>query len=84
MNADLKECLEKRKLVRFPLAKKLVGREIEQAKEDLTDSKDSLKVKKYKWATIQAYYSMFHTARGLIYQKGYREKNETSLFLIAD
>ena len=79
MNVDLKECLEKRKLVRFPLAKKLVEREINQAKSDLADSKDSLEVKKYKWATIQAYYSMFHTARSLIYRKGYREKTHYAL-----
>ena len=81
MNAEFKECLEKRKLVRFPLSKKLVEREIEQAETDLADSKDSLKVKKYKWATIQAYYCMFHAARSLIYRKGYREKSHYALMV---
>ena len=81
MNIEFRECLEKRKLVRFPLAKRLAGREINQAEDDLIDSKDSLKVKKYKWATIQAYYSMFHAARSLIYRKGYREKSHYALMV---
>ena len=81
MNIEFKECLEKRKLVRFPLSKRLAGREINQAEDDLIDSKDSLKVKKYKWATIQAYYSMFHAARSIIYRKGYREKSHYALMV---
>jgi len=81
MNAEFKECLEKRKLVRFSLAKRLVKTETEQAKNDLVDAKDSLKAKKYKWATIQAYYSMFHASRSLIYRKGYREKSHYALMI---
>jgi uncharacterized protein (UPF0332 family) len=81
MNVEFKECLEKKKLVRFSLAKRLVKTETEQAKNDLVDAKDSLKAKKYKWATIQAYYSMFHAGRSLIYRKGYREKSHYALMI---
>ena len=35
----------------------------------------------YKWATIQAYYSMFHSARSLIYSKGYRERSHYCLII---
>lgn len=34
---------------------------------------------KFKWATIQAYYSMFHAARALLYSAGYREKSHPAL-----
>ncbi|MFH1352030.1 MAG: HEPN domain-containing protein [bacterium] len=40
-----------------------------------------LKNKKYKYATITAYYSMFHIARALIYSKGYREKSHYYLLV---
>jgi len=40
-----------------------------------------MKRKNYKWATIQAYYSMFHTARTLIYSKGYRERSHYCLIV---
>ena len=33
----------------------------------------------YKWATIQAYYSMFHSARALLYSRGFREKSHRAL-----
>lgn len=32
-----------------------------------------------KWSTIQAYYSMFHSARALLFAKGYREKSHACL-----
>jgi len=32
-----------------------------------------------KWATIQGYYSMFHSARALIFSKGYRERSHYCL-----
>lgn len=36
---------------------------------------------KYKYATITGYYSMFHSARALIYSKGYREKSHYYLLV---
>ncbi|MBI5966292.1 MAG: HEPN domain-containing protein, partial [Deltaproteobacteria bacterium] len=44
-------------------------------------SKESFERGNYKWATIQAYYSMFHTARGLIYAQKYREKSHYCLVI---
>ncbi len=34
---------------------------------------------RHKWATIQAYYAMFHAARALIFSRGYREKSHYCL-----
>ncbi len=57
----------------------MVVKEIEAAKSDLAEARDSLAGKKLKWATIQSYYSMFHSARALLYSKGYREKSHYAL-----
>ena len=67
---DFEDCLKRQKLVKFAPAKKLTTREIESAKEDLENARDSLKQGKDKWATIQAYYAMFHTARGAFIFRG--------------
>ncbi len=37
-----------------------------------------------KWATIQAYYSMFHAARALLLADGYREKSHRALLTAID
>lgn len=49
------------------------------AEEDLRVSLKSLSEGNYKWSIIQSYYSMFHSARALIYSKGYREKSHFCL-----
>ncbi|MCL2859877.1 MAG: HEPN domain-containing protein [Oscillospiraceae bacterium] len=46
---------------------------------DLESAKVSFEEKNYKWATVQAYYAIFHAVRALIYKSGYREKSHIAL-----
>ena len=80
-NKDFEDCLKRNKLVKFAAAKKLVRRELETAGQDLKTAQESLESRNDKWATIQAYYAMFHTARALLYSEGYREKSHYCLMV---
>lgn len=78
-NSEFKKCLERDKIVKLEKSETLVAKELELAESDLSFSKDSLLSDNYKWSTIQSYYSMFHTARALLYVQGYREKSHFCL-----
>lgn len=80
-NKDFEDCLERQKLVKFAAAKKLAQRELKTAEEDLKTAQKSLKSGNEKWAIIQAYYAMFHTARALLYSQSYREKSHYCLIV---
>ena len=73
------ECLKKGKVKLFPSAVDLCEKELQVAKEDLEVATNGLSDQRWKWCTIQAYYSMFHTARALLHGEGYREKSHYSL-----
>jgi len=79
MNEAFNECLKNRKIILFPRAKGLVKKELATAKYDLDEAKDRLKNTRYKYATINAYYSIFHAARALLYSRGYRERSHHCL-----
>jgi len=79
MSSELRQLIRERKLVRIVPNRKMILKEIEGALTDLQDAKDSFKHKKFKWATIQGYYSMFHSARALLYHKGFREKSHYAI-----
>ena len=81
MKAEFGECLEKGKIRQFSSGKSLVGKELETAANDLLSSQKSFLEQNYKWSTIQAYYSMFHSARALLYAKGYRERSHHCLIV---
>jgi len=66
-------------LVRIERDPALVEKEIAEAENDLERSRCSLEDGDAKWATIQAYYSMFHAAKALVYLAGYREKSHQCL-----
>jgi len=81
VNIEFRKGLEKKRIVHFPKAKNLVKKEIKSASDDLHEAIDRFKNKKFKYATITAYYSMFHTARAFIYSRGYREKSHYYLLV---
>lgn len=76
---EFQKCLENKKIRSFPKGKTLVSKELEIATEDWKAAKESLTKKNYKWSTIQSYYSMFHAARALLYNQGYRERSHYCL-----
>lgn len=79
MSREFKKCLERGKIKKFSPGIKLAGKELRLAGEDLKIAKESLGAKRYKWSIVQSYYSMFHSARALLYSKNYREKSHFCL-----
>jgi len=71
--------LMERKIQRFRASRETILKELEGAGYDLDTGRRSLDQGDYKWSTVQAYYSMFHSARALLYSKGYREKSHSAL-----
>ncbi len=59
----------------------MILKEIDAARMDLLDAEESLRSKKFKWATIQGYYSIFHSARALLYSRGFREKSHYAILV---
>lgn len=76
---NIQESIEKKRIVPFSDGLKLISKEIRTAKEDLQDAKDVLNLKKFKLATVRAYYAIFHASRALLYKKRYREKSHIQL-----
>ena len=84
MKREFKKALEKRRIVLFKEGKELVSRELDAAKDDLCEARDRLSKGRFKYATITAYYSMFHAARALLYHEGYREKSHYYLLVAVE
>ena len=81
MNPEFKDCLKKQRLKEFTRGKALVYKELKTSEEDLKTAKESFDNENYKWTTIQCYYSMFHSARALIYSKNYKERSHYCLIV---
>ena len=79
LSPEIWRLLEERKLTRFQASEEMVIKEVEGARYDVERAKKSLAEGDHKWATIQAYYSMFHLARALLFRAGYRERSQRAL-----
>ncbi len=79
MDERFDRCIREGKLVKEGLQPDLVKKELEAAEADLESAGNSASEGNFKWVTVQAYYSMFHTAKALVLSRGYREKSHICL-----
>jgi len=79
MDEQFERCVKEGKLVLERQQPDLVRKELDAAESDLESARSSVSEGDFKWATIQAYYSMFHIAKALVLSKGYREKSHLCL-----
>ena len=75
----LRSLLRERKIIRSRISRGMVLKELEASKNDLGAARKSRDEEDYKWATVQAHYSIFHAAKALLYSKGFREKSHRGL-----
>jgi uncharacterized protein (UPF0332 family) len=81
ISPELVRLINERKITRAKISHDMILKEIEAAETDLKDANDSRDARKFKRATIQGYYSMFHSMRALLFNRGYREKSHYALLL---
>jgi uncharacterized protein (UPF0332 family) len=79
MSLKYDDCLKRGKIKQFSRGKTLAPKELEAAETDLNRAIKTYKESDYKWATVQVYYSMFHSARALLYAKNLREHSHYCL-----
>ena len=79
MMSEFDRCLHQGRLVRFDASPAMVAKELKGAEHDLESANASRDRGDEKWASVQAYYSMFHYAKALVFAEGYREKSHLCL-----
>jgi len=81
---DVEECIQKGFLKHVKVDRKLVQKELDEAKYDLSRAKNSLKEDDFKWSIVKTYYSMFHAAKAVLFSLGLREKRHFVVGIILE
>jgi len=72
---DLDEMIAQGMILKTGPAKDLAEKEFGEADYDIDHARSAFEDKDYKWAIVKAYYSVFHSAKGIMFLMGYREKS---------
>lgn len=81
---DIKKCLEEGFLKKIKPDEELIKKEFKESKYDLKRAEDAFKEEDFKWCIIKSYYSMFHAARAILFQLGYREKRHFAISVVLE
>jgi len=76
---EFQKCVAEGRITAFADGPKLVAKQLRIAASDLVEAREGIERSRWKWSTIQSYYSMFHTARAFLYAKSFREKHHRCL-----
>ena len=82
MNID--ECLRKGFLKKINIDRTLIDKELAEADYDLEKAEKAFKEKDFKWCIVKSYYSMFHSARSILFKTGYREKRHFAISIVLE
>jgi len=64
--------------------KMLIEKEIQEAKYDLNRAKGAFQEKDFKWCIIKSYYSMFHSAKALLFSLGLKERRHFAIAIVLE
>src|SRR3989338_8978902 len=81
MSHEFEKCLERGSLVAAEPERSIIAAELDAAAYDLRKAEASLSDDDPKWATIKAYYTIFHAVRALVRAKGYKERSHYCLLV---
>ncbi len=76
---SLEECINTRKIEKFPQGYSLVADSLERAKELLDEARSSFAIRAYDSVIVLAYSAAFLAARAILFKDGYREKSHECL-----
>lgn len=69
---QFEQCLKDGTIIKIEIKPEKISRELKEAEYDLETSEHSAAERIFKWATIQANYSLQHSFNALLFSKGYR------------
>lgn len=81
---DLEELIREGHIKKIKPDKELSDKEFQEADYDMGRAREALEEKDYKWAIVKAYFAVFHSARGILFLMGYREKSHFAVGEILD
>lgn len=71
-------------LSRITPDRELAGKELAEGGYDLEGAQKAFEEKDFKWATVKAYYSMFHNAKAILFILGIKERAHFAVGLVLE
>ena len=81
---DIETCLREGFLQRIKVQRDLVEKEFGEAKYDLKRARHAVEEGDFKWSIVKSYYSMFHSARAVLFSLGLKERRHFAIRVVLE
>ncbi|MCD6476886.1 MAG: HEPN domain-containing protein [Candidatus Aenigmarchaeota archaeon] len=81
---NIEDCIKEGFLQKVEPKKDVIKKEFKEADYDLEKAVVALEEKDFKWSIIKSYYSMFHSARALLFSLGLKERRHFVIRIVLE
>ncbi|MBD3248859.1 HEPN domain-containing protein [Candidatus Woesearchaeota archaeon] len=81
---NIKQAIEKRILEKIEPDEKLVTKEFSESDYDIESSERAFEDEDFKWCIVKCYYSMFHSARAVLFKLGFKERRHFAINVVLE
>jgi uncharacterized protein (UPF0332 family) len=81
---NIQDCLKERFLIKIKPENDLVIKELNESDYDFERAHKAFEDEDWKWSIVKSYYSMFHTARAVLFKLGFREKKHFAIGVVLE
>ncbi len=81
---NIEDCIRKGYLQKIKPDPELIKKEFEESAYDLEKAGKALEDEDFKWAIVKGYYSMFHSARAVLFSMGLRERRHFAVEIVLE
>ncbi len=81
---NIGKAIEEGILERIEVDEKLISKEFSESVYDFEKANKAFEEKDYKWCIVKYYYSMFHSARGILFKLGFKERKHFAIKIVLE
>jgi len=81
---NIRKAIKEGILEKIDIDKKLISKEFSESEYDFEKAEKAFEEEDYKWCIIKCYYSMFHSARAILFKLGFKERRHFAIKVVLD
>ena len=81
---NVKKAIEEGFLEKIEIDDRLANKEFAESDYDFEKAKKAFEEEDYKWSIVKSYFSMFHSARAILFKLGLKERRHFAINLVLE
>ncbi|MBR9691674.1 HEPN domain-containing protein [Candidatus Woesearchaeota archaeon] len=81
---NIRKAIEERFLEKIEMDNELISKEFDESAYDFEKAQKAFEEEDYKWSIVKSYYSVFHSAKAMLFALGLKERKHFAISIVLE